>query len=207
MKKPLLVGITGCSASGKTYFLNQLVKQLGPEHVSVLSQDNYYRPREHQISDSNGVVNFDLPSAIDDLALAKDLSLLKKGITIEREEYTFNNPNAVPKLIITPPKRIIVIEGIFVFHFKEVYQQLDLKVFIDADENLMLKRRIQRDAVERGYDRDDVIYRFKHHVIPMYRQYILPYRKKADCIIENNESGFMTALTELKDKIQERVNA
>lgn len=186
MQNPYIVGITGGSASGKTVFLNDLMKSFTKEELCIFSQDNYYRPREVQPRDENGVKNFDTPESIDFEAFAKDIKKLKAGETVNREEYTFNNPNVIPRQLVFKPAPVIVVEGIFVFYFQQVSALLDLKVFIDTQDFLMLKRRIIRDAKERGYDLDDVLYRFEKHVAPTYRRYIEPFKQDADIIIPNN---------------------
>ena len=114
--------------------------------------------------------NFDKPESIDQQAFAEDVAKLKRGETVTRQEYTFNNPKVEPKMLTFKPSAIIVVEGIFVFYLKEVVASLDLKVFVDAKDFLMLKRRILRDAKERGYDLDDVLYRFDKHVMPTYKK-------------------------------------
>ncbi|MBF8961631.1 uridine kinase [Pontibacter sp. FD36] len=205
MQKPFIVGITGGSASGKTTFLNRLLASFSPENICLISQDNYYKDREHQTRDLNGVVNFDLPSCIDDDAYAQDILQLSRGESVFRKEYTFNNPNVVPKQLEFKPASIVVVEGIFVFYFEEIAKLLDLKVYIDAKEYIKLQRRIVRDKVERGYDLDDVLYRYTHHVAPTYEKYIKPYKNDADIIIPNNENfdrGLDVLTTYLNSKIK-----
>jgi uridine kinase len=205
MQKPFIVGITGGSASGKTTFLNRLLASFSPENICLVSQDNYYKDREHQTRDLNGVVNFDLPSCIDDEAYAQDILKLSRGETVFRKEYTFNNPNVVAKQLEFKPAPIVVVEGIFVFYFEEIAKLLDLKVYIDAKEYIKLQRRIVRDKVERGYDLDDVLYRYTHHVAPTYEKYIKPYKNDADIIIPNNENfdrGLDVLITYLNSKIK-----
>ncbi|PRY16299.1 uridine kinase [Pontibacter ummariensis] len=205
MQKPFIVGITGGSASGKTTFLNKLLTSFAPENVCLISQDNYYKPRELQTRDRNGIVNFDLPSCIDDEAYAHDILKVSQGETVYRTEYTFNNPNVVPKQLEFRPAPIVVVEGIFVFYFEEIAKLLDLKVYIDAKEYIKLQRRIVRDRIERGYDLDDVLYRYTNHVAPTYEKYIKPYKNDADIIIPNNnhfEKGLEVIITFLNAKIK-----
>ncbi|MFD1817339.1 uridine kinase [Pseudarcicella hirudinis] len=187
-QRPFIVGITGGSASGKTLFLKQLLAALPEEAICLLSQDNYYRPLDQQIKDENGVENFDLPESMDDEALANDIKKLLNWEIVEKKEYTFNNKNIVPKMLRFEPKPIIVVEGIFVFHYPEVAKLIDLKVFIDAKNKIKLNRRIKRDNEERGYDLMDVMYRWKNHVQPTYKKYIRPYKKMCDIVIPNNEN-------------------
>ncbi|PIB36296.1 uridine kinase [Reichenbachiella sp. 5M10] len=200
---PYVIGICGGSASGKTKFLCDLKNSFSSDQMSVLSLDNYYRPYKDQFIDANGVENFDIPSSIDLLEFASDLAKLRNGETISKEEYTFNNPNVVPKQIITKPAPIILIEGLFVFHQKEIAEQLDLRIFVEAKAHLMIKRRIKRDAIERNYDMNDVLYRFEYHVMPAYEKFILPHRDTADIVIPNNGTTFEKGLQVVKAYLQQ----
>jgi len=193
MQRPFIVGITGGSGSGKTFFLNSLLQAFTPEEVCLISQDNYYRPIEQQHLDANGVQNFDLPEAIDHQLFAYHILSLREGRTIQQKEYTFNKKDQIPQLLTFSPAPIIVVEGLFVLYYPEVAQLLDLKLFIDAKEHIKLKRRIFRDNTERGYDLTDVLYRLEHHIVPSYEKYIAPLKQEADIIIPNN-THFKTAL-------------
>jgi uridine kinase len=186
LSKPFTIGITGGSGSGKTYLIESLSSRFKPEEVCLISQDNYYRLREEQLTDENGITNFDLPSAIDHDRFHNDLARLKKGETIIKKEYTFNNPNAVPKTIELHPAPILIVEGIFVQYFKEIENELDLKIFIEAKDHVKLSRRIRRDNEQRGYDLDDVLYRYQYHVMPVYERFIEPLKHNADLVIPNN---------------------
>jgi uridine kinase len=199
--RPFIIGITGGSASGKTLFLTRLMEQFDTDDICLLSQDNYYRPKEHQTQDENGIENFDLPGAIDDVAFAADVEKLRSGQMVTREEYTFNNSDKIPNLLHFNPKKILVVEGIFVFHFPEVAKLLDLKIFIDAQDKIKLKRRIKRDNEERGYDLQDVMYRWKYHVKPTYEEFIRPHKRSCDIVIPNNhhfEKGLQVIVSYLK---------
>lgn len=186
MKKPLIIGITGGSGSGKTTFIKKLKKAFSKKELCVISQDDYYRPIDKQPIDSEGVEDFDRPKSIDKGAFVKDVKRLIKGKEVKRKEYTFNNEKINPKTLVFRPAPIILVEGIFVFHFKKMQPLLDLKIFLDAKENLKVIRRIKRDKIERNYPLDDVLYRYEHHVMPTFEKYILPYRDKADMVINNN---------------------
>ena len=104
--RPFIIGITGGSASGKTLFLTRLMEQFDTDDICLLSQDNYYRPKQHQTKDENGIENFDLPGAIDDVAFAADVEKLRSGEIVTREEYTFNNSEKIPTILHFHPKKI-----------------------------------------------------------------------------------------------------
>ena len=118
MNKPYTIGITGGSGSGKTFFLQGLSSRFKADEICLISQDNYYRPREQQPVDENGVKNFDLPVSIDHEAFQHDLLLLQAGQHVIRKEYTFNNPATAPKLLEFKTAPIIVVEGLFVQYFE-----------------------------------------------------------------------------------------
>ncbi len=186
MTKPYIIGITGGSASGKTLFLNTLIKSFPNKEICLISQDNYYRARELQPIDDMGIKNFDTPNSIDYEQFAHDIRELLAGRTVSKLEYAFNNPEAKPEVLTFSPAPIIVVEGIFVFYYPEVASLLDLKIFIDAKEYIKLSRRIIRDRDERGYDLEDVLYRYDRHVAPTYEKYIAPFKSDADLVIPNN---------------------
>ena len=186
MAKPFLIGITGGSGSGKTTFIRQLRKGLDEDQVCYLSMDDYYVPREDQKKDKNGIYNFDLPRAIHREDFVRDLKRLCKGKTVKRREYVFNNELAQPRTLVFKPAPVIIVEGLFVFHYKELRKMLDLRIFLHAKDNLKVVRRIKRDRVERNYPLDDVLYRYEHHVLPAYEKYVGPYKEKADIIVNNN---------------------
>lgn len=184
----LIVGISGGSGSGKTLFLSRLVDSFALGEVSLFTLDNYYRPRNEQPKDEKGVENFDLPESLDEQKLLGDLAKLKAGQELELQEYTFNNQERTPRTIVIKSAPVIVVEGIFTFYFKNIRELLDLKIYIEAPDYLMLTRRIMRDAEERGYDLTDVLYRFQHHVTPSFKKYIEPLKYEADLIIPNHHS-------------------
>lgn len=187
MKKPFLIGICGGSGSGKTSFIKKLRERFPESDVSIVSQDDYYFPRSKQEKDEKGIENFDLPDSIDKKKLRQDIHSLMEGNTLTFKEYVFNNDEAIANTITIKPAPIIIVEGLFVFHYKKLAQLFDLKVYIHAKDNLKVIRRIYRDQVERNYPIDDVLYRYQHHVLPAYEAYILPYKEMADVIINNND--------------------
>jgi uridine kinase len=188
MQKPFTIGITGGSGSGKTYFIKNLSDRFQPHEICLISQDHYYKARDLQITDERGVKNFDLPTAIERERFHQDILKLKAGKRLEIKEYTFNNPNATPKTMVFNPAPILIIEGLFVQYFEEIASELDLKIFIEAKDYIKLSRRIKRDNDERGYDIHDVLYRYQHHVMPIYETLIKPLKHQTDLIIPNNQN-------------------
>jgi len=202
--KPYIVGIAGGSASGKTSFLRDLKRSMPKGSVCIISQDNYYRPLDEQQRDDNGEVNFDIPDSIDRQQFHKDLVKIRQGEELKIREYTFNKPGKIPGYLVVNPAPIIIMEGLFIFHFEEIRKSLDLRLFIDAQEHIKLERRIQRDSVERGYDEDDVRYRWKNHVTPSYKKYLEPYRDDCHVIVTNNShytKGLEMVTNHLKAKL------
>ena len=188
MDKPYVIGIAGSSGSGKTFFLRRFLEYFRPEEVTLISQDDYYIPANTKTQEENRLYNFDLPTAINRASFSHDIQQLFDGHTVYREEYTFNNPAITPKLLEIKPAPILIVEGLFIFYYEEINQLLDYRVFLDAEESIALERRLHRDLVERGYDHDDVMYKWTHHVVPAYQEYLLPFKSACDRIIINNRN-------------------
>ena len=208
MGKPLFIGITGGSGSGKTCVIRDLRAQFTHEEVCIISQDDYYLPREQQKYDEEGVQNFDLPESIDHVALASDILKLAAGESITRAEYVFNNDQAVPSMLTFNPAPVIIVEGLFVFNHSEIYDQLDVKVFVHADDVRKLKRRIIRDRNERNYPLEDVLYRYEAHVLPAYLKYIKPFKNMSDIVINNNghyQIGLDFLISFIKDRVKNEI--
>ena len=181
-----MIGVAGGSGSGKTFFLNCFLNHFSDREICLVSQDDYYKPKEVQPVDENGWINFDLPECIDDQRLLTDLQSLISGNTIKKKEYTFNVNEEKARTLTIKPAPVIVVEGLFIFHYRDIAALFDKRIFMDADEEITLNRRIKRDAAERGYDRDMVMYQWINHVLPAYKQFLLPYKNTADVIILNN---------------------
>lgn len=187
-KKNMLIGISGGSGSGKTTFIEKIRNNFSTAEVGLISTDNYYRPWNEQFVDENGVINFDIPESIDHLAFLHDLEKLKKHEVVNRPEYTFNNPEATAKMITIEPAKVYIVEGLFIFHDKDIRNILDLTILIHARDELKIIRRINRDKNERNYPIEDVLYRYQYHVAPSYDKYISPYLDEIDLIINNNSN-------------------
>ncbi len=182
------IGITGGSGSGKSFLIQALRARFSEDELSILSQDNYYRKRDEQQRDADGIQNFDLPSSFVMDEFEHDFKLLLQGQTITRTEYTYNNAGLNPGVVVVKPAPVLIIEGLFVLSIDNIRSALDLKVFVDASNVVKVKRRILRDRVERNYPLEDVLYRYEKHVLPAYKQHIAPFKAEADVILNNNSS-------------------
>ena len=204
-KKPYIVGIAGGSASGKTSFISELKQTFNTKEITVVSQDNYYFPKEKQLIDENGKINFDLPGSIDRASFHKDILALIDNKSIKITEYTFNVSPENAKSINIKPASILILEGLFVFHYKEIRDLIDLRIYIDVRDSIKLERRIKRDIKERGYPEDDVKYQWENHVMPSYKKYLRPYRDDAHVIITNNHH-YTKGLEVLVDHLRGKIN-
>lgn len=196
-----LIGISGMSGSGKTYLVKTIQNILGHEQVSTLSFDDYYKPVSEQIIDPNGRVNFDHPHGVNHLNLLKDLYQLKSGSPLQIRQYDFNNPFANPKILTIEPKPLLLIEGIFVFHFQEIKKLLDFKIYIETDPQLSFERRMIRDNTERGIAHADIKYQWENHVIPSYINYLEPYKQEADILLRNDGKFALEDMEQIHKKI------
>ena len=192
-KKPYVVGLGGSSASGKTTFVHQLQALLGAENIAVVSQDNYYRPIHEQKEDENGVINFDLPTSIDREHFAVEVCKLVANQPIQCHVYNFNVDGGKPEVKHIAAAPVVLVEGLFIYHYTEIDALLDLRLFIDAPEPLKLARRLERDIRERGYTHEAISYQWQNHVQPSFEAFLEPYRNQVDLVI-NNAKAFDRAL-------------
>jgi uridine kinase len=187
MNKPYVVGIAGGSGSGKTFFLKCFLEHFTADEVCLVSQDDYYIPVAHNMTkEENKLYNFDLPGTIDADLFESDISKLMRGETVYQKEYTFNNPDIIPKILEIKSAPIIIVEGLFILHFQKIANDLDMTIFIEADEEIALRRRLKRDLAERGYSNEDAYYKWVNHVVPAYKEYLLPHRDHCAKIVVNN---------------------
>jgi len=197
-----IIGITGGSASGKTTFIRQLQQAFDATQLTVLSQDHYYKPLQMQEKDENGEINFDLPESIFMHKFMDDIEKLVAGEELLISEYTFNIGTKEPQTLCIKPAQVIVVEGIFLFGEKAISDKLNLKIFIDATEEIKYQRRLSRDANERELSEKVIDYQWHHHVKPAFEKHIFPYKKEADIVILN-DTGFKDELNELVKYINE----
>lgn len=209
MNKPYVIGIAGGSGSGKTFFLNCFLEHFSTDEVCLISQDDYYFPvAAGMTAEENKLYNFDLPTTIDEEAFIADARKLLNHQTVYKKEYTFNNASAVPKMLEIKPAPVMIVEGLFILHFKAMAEMLDLKIFIDTEEEVALHRRLKRDLLERGYSEDDVRYKWGNHVMPAYKEFLLPYKPVSDRIVMNNTQiaeDIIRVTREISKEVREKV--
>lgn len=183
----LIIGIAGGTGCGKTTVVNQILEQLPEGEVGVISQDSYYKDTSHLNYDERVKINFDHPRSIDFELLESHLKVLKKGETIEQPVYSFVKHNRTGDTIVTHPRKVMVVEGILILTNPELREMFDIKIFVHADSDERLIRRLKRDISERGRDLDEVLNRYQTTLKPMHQQFIEPMKEYADIIIPNNK--------------------
>lgn len=200
----MIIGICGGSGSGKTTLLKRLSSTYAHLKPSVFSMDNYYKTIDQQVKDDNGEINFDLPTALKQDVLEADLAKLVNGESIEVTEYHFNAPPDKHVLLTIEPSELIIVEGLFLFHYEGVKSKLDFSVFVDVDPKTQLDRRLYRDQDNRGYSRDAILYQWENHVTPCYNEFLLPYNREADFNF-HNDSRSETEFERLKSILDEKL--
>lgn len=182
----LIIGIAGGTGSGKTTVVNQIVQELPEGEVTVISQDSYYKETSHLVYDERVKINFDHPRAIDFDLLCVHLQQLRRGETIQQPVYSFVKHNRTKDVVITHPRKVVIVEGILILTHPEIRELFDIKIFVHADSDERLIRRLKRDIAERGRDLEEVLTRYKNTLKPMHEQFIEPTKEFADLIIPNN---------------------
>ena len=183
----LVLGIAGGTGSGKTTVVNQIIKHFPSDQVCIISQDSYYKATDNLSYEERTKINFDHPRAIDFELLVQHLKDLKSGKIIEQPVYSFVTHNRTIDTIQTHPRKVVIVEGILIFNNEELRNLFDIKIFVHADTDERLIRRIRRDITERGRDIDEVLNRYKDTLKPMHQQFIEPTKNFADIIIPNDK--------------------
>ena len=183
----LIIGIAGGTGCGKTTVVNQILNELPEGEVGVISQDSYYKDTTHLSYDERININFDHPRSIDFELLENHLQELKKGHPIHQPVYSFVKHNRTGDSIVTHPRKVMIVEGILILTNPELRKLFDIKIFVHADTDERLIRRLKRDISERGRDLDEVLTRYLNTLKPMHDQFIEPTKEYADIIIPNNK--------------------
>lgn len=178
-----IIGIAGGTGSGKTTVVKRLIERLPKGEVVVIPQDNYYKDSSDVPVEERQNINFDHPDAFDWPLLEKHLKMLKEGKSVEQPTYSYITCTRQKETIHVEPRAVVIVEGIMALCDKKLRNEMDLKIFVDADADDRLIRVIQRDVIERGRTSEAVMERYSRIVKPMHLQFIEPCKRYADIII------------------------
>ena len=189
MTAPLVLGIAGGTASGKTTVARKIHEAFA-SRVAFIDQDSYYRPLDHLNLEERREVNFDHPDAFDTDLLVAHVKSLKAGTSVEKPVYDFVTSTRQPRTVAVNPADLILIEGILVLHMEALRQEMDVRIFVETEDDVRIIRRLTRDIKERGRDFDHVIHQYFRHVRPMHMAFVEPSKRWADIVVPhggNNE--------------------
>lgn len=203
----IIIGIAGGSGSGKSTFTNRVKKYFGDD-VTVIYHDNYYRRQDGIPFEKRVKVNYDHPDSLETDLLVEHLKKLKAGESIECPIYDYNQHNRSDEIVKIDPKPVILVEGILLLADERIRDLLDIKVYVEADADERILRRILRDVEERGRDLHGIIEQYLETVKPMHYLYVEPTRAKADIVINSGKNDvafdlFVSKITQLLDEMSE----
>ncbi|MBN8642203.1 MAG: uridine kinase [Flavobacteriales bacterium] len=183
----LIIGIAGGTGSGKTTVVHQIMNELPETEVGIISQDSYYKANPGLSYEERSNINFDHPRAIDFELLVQHLKDLKNDKAIDQPVYSFVTHNRTDDTIHTHPRKVMIVEGILILANAELRDMFDVKIYVHADSDERLIRRLKRDIAERGRDMEEVLNRYQNTLKPMHQQFIEPTKEFADIIIPNDK--------------------
>ena len=182
MENILVIGVAGGSGSGKTTLLKNIIQAFGPA-ITVLSHDNYYKRHDEMTYEERCKLNYDEPAALETDLMVRQLEQLKSGQEILCPVYDFTVHNRSDETMLIKPERVIIVEGILIFENKALRDLMDIKIFVDADADIRICRRIKRDVNKRGRSLESVIMQYQETVKPMHEKYVEPSKKYADIVV------------------------
>lgn len=184
----LTIGIAGGTGSGKTTVANVILERVGKEHIAYLPHDAYYRELSNLPPDQKAAMNFDHPDSLETELMIKHIEQLKRGIAVELPIYDFSTNSRTSNSIRIEPHPVIIVEGILLFVDSRLRELLDVKIFVDTDNDIRFIRRLLRDITERGRTTENVIQQYLTTVRPMHLEFVEPSKRYANVIIP--EGGF-----------------
>ena len=196
----LVIGIAGGTGSGKTTLMNNLISQFA-DVVTILSHDNYYKRHDELTYEQRCLLNYDEPDALETDLMARHLDQLRQGQPIDCPVYDFTLHNRSDKTIRIVPKKVIIVEGILIFENKELRDLMDIRIFVDADADVRLCRRIKRDVTKRGRTLESVLNQYLQTVKPMHERYVEPSKKYADLVVPEGGQN-LVALDMIEGRIR-----
>jgi uridine kinase len=183
MPSSFVIGVAGGSGSGKTTVVRRIVDSLGPEHVTLLQHDRYYRDRNDLRLEERAALNYDHPNSLETDLLVSHVKELKKGHPVQVPAYDFTRHARLAETETFQPRRALIVEGILVFTDAALRDLMDIKVFVDTDSDTRFIRRLQRDVAERGRTMESVIDQYQGTVKPMHLEFVEPSKRYADVIV------------------------
>ncbi len=205
--QPLIIGIAGGTGSGKTSVTTRILKSLNKDEVTVIAHDSYYRDIDFFNGVSPESVNYDHPSSLETSLLVEHLKSLRNGRTVEQPTYNFTTLRRMKETLALRPTPIVIVEGILIFVQEELRRLMDIKIFIDADADERLIRRIKRDILERGRTVESVITQYSRTVKPMHLEFVEPSKHWADIIIPRGVENLVAidmVVTKIKSMMKEK---
>ena len=182
-RRPVVIGVTAGSGSGKTTVSNAIYNQLSGQSLLILQQDSYYNDQSEMTMAERHAVNYDHPLAFDTDLMIKQIKQLLAYRPIEKPVYDYEQYTRSDKTIHQEPRDVIIVEGVLILDDQRLRDLMDIKVFVDTDDDIRIIRRIQRDIKERGRTLDSVIGQYLATVKPMYHQFVEPTKRYADLIV------------------------
>ena len=179
----VIIGIAGGSGSGKTTLTNRLWKQFGPDEVSVLNHDSYYKRHDELPYEERCKLNYDHPDSFDTPLLVEHLKALRAGQPVKVPIYDYSIHNRTDRTVTVYPAPVIIVEGMLIFASPELCEQMDMKGYVDTDADVRILRRIMRDVKQRGRTLDSVVEQYLTTVKPRHEQFVEPSKRKADLIV------------------------
>ncbi|EOU1673252.1 uridine kinase [Clostridium perfringens] len=183
MKRPIFIGITGGTGSGKSTIAKEIYRQFGEDCIAMIEQDSYYKDQSHLSMEDRVKTNYDHTNAFDNNLLVSHLESLLNGHSIQKPSYDFSIHNRIEDTTKVEPKEIVIVEGILILEDPRIRELLDIKIYVDTDADVRIIRRMVRDINERGRTMESVINQYLNVVKPMHNQFTEPTKKFADIII------------------------